>query len=210
MPPAWAQDPGIEFVRVYERWQTSKDIEERIGLAEQAVKLETAGAEWPFGPSRDQIIGELWIGLGDAYRGRRAGSGAENLEKAITAFKVAASLFNRAGTHKRSADAHVSLGMAYHKRIRGSRADNFEMAMAAYEASLAFYTPGKFPQEWAKVQNLLGQVFGQRIREGRADNIEKSIAAHEAALTVFEREAHPAEWAHTQTNIGHSYPKRLR
>ena len=215
MPPALAQratadQQANEFARLYERWQQSRDPEQKIALAEQALKLEPGLNGWPLRAPRARVKGDLLFGLGSSYFNRRQGQRADNLEQAVAHFEAALGVFTREALPQDWANTQINLAIAYWYRIRGDRADNLEKSIAAYEAALAVFTREALPQDWANTQNNLAIAYGYRIRGDRADNLEKAIAAYEAALTVRTREALPRQWAQTQNNLAIAYRDRIR
>jgi CHAT domain-containing protein len=205
-----AEQQANEFARVYERWQQSRDPEQKIALAEQALQLEPGVVGWPLRAPRASVKGGLLFGLGSAYYNRRQGQRADNLEQAIAHFEAALTVFTPEALPQDWANTQINLAIAYWYRSRGDRADNLEKAIAAYEAALTVFKREALPQDWANTQNNLAIAYGYRIRGDRADNLEKAIAAYEAALTVRTREALPRQWAQTQNNLAIAYRDRIR
>lgn len=71
--------------------------------------------------------------LGLAYAQWAGGDRAENMERAIEAFRQA--LADVAERNDVWTERQNNLGTAYLDRVRGDRADNLEKAIAAYEAA---------------------------------------------------------------------------
>ena len=186
---------GAEFVRLYERLQTTLEPEEKIALAERAIALEAALTRWPLGEAREFVKGELASRAAFAYMARRQGERADNLERAVALYEAALQARTRQSFPLDWSNNQVSLAIAYRERLRGNPADNQEKAIACLEAALAVATRDASPQIWARAQTGLGSAYRLRIRGVRADNLEEAIAYHEAALTVFTREAFPQDWA---------------
>jgi CHAT domain-containing protein/tetratricopeptide (TPR) repeat protein len=199
-----------ELGRLWGLLQQTQGPEERIALAEQALKLV---AELRQG-SQERVDAQsrawLWWTLGVAYDQRAGGERADNLERAIAAYEQALQATARETSAEQWATLQSNLGAAYWNRIRGDRADNMEKRLAAFEAALTAFTREATPAKWAETQHYLGAAYLDRVRGDRAENVEKAIAAFEAALGVRTREAMPKEWAETQHNLGAAYSDRIR
>ena len=203
------QQKAEEFAQLWERLPQTPDPEERIALAERALKLEPEPGSWSLPIAREEARARVWWWLGLAYMQRPRGDWVDNVERAIAAYGQALQIL----TPERSADGWASLqnnlGIAYEQRILGERADNLEEAISAYQAALTVRTREALPREWADTQNNLGIAYLDRVRGERGDNLEKAISAYQAALTVRTREALPREWADTQNNLGAAYRQRI-
>jgi CHAT domain-containing protein/tetratricopeptide (TPR) repeat protein len=198
-----------ELGRLWGLLQQTQGPEERIALAEQALKLV---AELRQG-SQERVDAEarawLWWTLGVAYDQRAGGERADNLERAIAAYEQALQATARDTSAEQWATLQSNLGAAYWNRIRGDRADNMERRLAAFEAALTAFTREATPAKWAETQHYLGAAYLDRVNGYRAENVEKAIAAFEAALGVRTREALPKEWAETQHSLGAAYLDRV-
>jgi CHAT domain-containing protein len=148
--------------------------------------------------------------LAITYNNRIRGEKADNLERAICAYRKALSVYTPQAFPQEWAMTQNNLGTAYHQRIREEKAENLELAIAAFLAALEIRTCEEFPQEWAMTQNNLGNAYRDRLGGEKADNIEMAISAYQAALEVYTREAFPQEWAMTQNNLGNAYRDRIR
>src|SRR5262249_4607437 len=89
------QAKTAEFVGLYARWQQAQDPEEKIKLGERALALEPSVIARELATPRERIKGELWFGIAYAYHYRSEGSRDDNLEKAITAYEAALTVFTR-------------------------------------------------------------------------------------------------------------------
>ena len=138
------------------------------------------------------------------------GNRANNIEIAITGYKVGLSVFPREDDPESWANFQNNLGTVYSNRIRGERAENLEMALTCYYAALEITTREAFPERWAMTQNNLATAFSDRIRGERAENLEMALACYGAALEVTTREAFPERWARTQNNLANAYSNRIR
>jgi len=138
------------------------------------------------------------------------GNRANNIEIAITGYKVGLSVFQREDDPESWANFQNNLGTVYSNRIRGERAENLEMALTCYYAALEITTREAFPERWAMTQNNLATAFSDRIRGERAENLEMALACYGAALEVTTREAFPERWARTQNNLANAYSNRIR
>ncbi|MDY6782850.1 MAG: tetratricopeptide repeat protein [Cyanobacteriota bacterium] len=157
---------------------------------------------------------ELWgrtqNHLGIAYSERLRGERADNIERAISAYEQALSVYKPDNVSIDWAAIQHNLGTAYKNRVWGERAENIERAISAYEKALAVYTRDNFASDWATIQHYLGTAYNNRVRGNRAENIERAISAYEQALTVYAPESFPIDWAAIQTNLGNAYKNRVR
>jgi len=87
--------------------------------------------------------------LGDSLMKARLGRQVGNIERAITAYQVALSNWDRAIFPEQWAATQNNLGIAYCDRYVGRRADNVEQAIAAYRQALRVYTCAECPEHWA-------------------------------------------------------------
>jgi tetratricopeptide (TPR) repeat protein len=211
---AQADDPAltkhealVEISRLIDRVQ-EKDPEEQIISLEAALRLEQKTL--PLDVSRRLFKSSLLQLLGLTYESRRAGTRADNLEKAIGYFDSALTVITRNDFPSEWAQAQHNLGDVYAERIRDNRADNLEKAIAAYESALTIRTRDSLPKDWAQTQHRLGTAYLNRILDDRAENMERAIACFEAALTVATRDASPQDWAATQNDLALAYMNRIR
>ncbi|MFN6537535.1 MAG: CHAT domain-containing protein [Nostoc sp. EkiNYC01] len=143
------------------------------------------------------------------------GSRASNLEIALTANKMALTVFT---TKVSSQQWHIehwavlqtNLANVYCDRIKGNRSENLEAAIEAYQLALKVFTRESFPEEWATIINNLGTAYNERILGNRAENLELAINAYKLALKVRTREGFPEKWASTQDNLGSAYDQRIK
>jgi CHAT domain-containing protein/tetratricopeptide (TPR) repeat protein len=201
---------AAELVRLVERVAQVQDPDERISLAEQALKVV---ADLRDG-SRERVNVEtrrwLWWMLAAAYEQRARGDRADNIEQAIAAYEQALQATSRETAAQDWATLQSSLGLAYWRRVRGDRAVNDEKRIAAFEAALTAFTREATPAKWAEMQYNLGAAYLERIRGDRADNLEKAIIALEASLAASTREAQSKQWADAQHDLGSAYSDRIR
>jgi len=140
----------------------------------------------------------------------RFGSRANNLEIAITGYKVAAPFLTRNVSPKTWAETQNNMGNAYCNRIYGEQPENLEQALCCYKAALQVYTKEKFPKDWAWTLNLLGTVYHDRLRDNQEKNLEKAICCYKAALQVYTENKFPQGWADTNNNLGNAYCQRIQ
>jgi tetratricopeptide (TPR) repeat protein len=138
------------------------------------------------------------------------GNKANNIEIAITGYKITLKVFNCIDFPQDWATTQNNLGNAYLYRIKGDKAENLETAIAAFSAVLEIYTRADFPQDWARTQNNLGNAHIDRIKGHKAENLEQAITAFSAALEIYTRADFPQDWATTQNNLGNAYTNRIR
>jgi CHAT domain-containing protein/Tfp pilus assembly protein PilF len=199
-----------EFSRVLQRTQQTADHEQRITLAQEALKLEPRVSPWPFQATRELVKGELYFHIAGSHDRRQQGNRADNVESAIAAYEQVLAFWKRE-THPRGwAQAQHNLALAYSNRPRGDRAENLEKAIAGNEAALMVRTRHAAPLDWAQTQYNSGLVYNARVRGDRADNLEKVIAAYEASLVVRTRDAHPELWATSTHSLASAYVGRIR
>ena len=178
------------FAKLLRSWEISKRTQ---GQLRQAEKM--AGAINIF----SNLIQEL-----------RFGSKANNLEIAITGYKVAAPFLTRNVSPKTWAETQNNMGIAYCNRIYGEQPENLEQALCCCKAALQVYTKEKFPQDWAWTLNLLGTVYHDRLRDNQEKNWEKAICCYKAALQVYTEKKFPQGWADTNNNLGNAYCQRIQ
>jgi CHAT domain-containing protein len=201
---------STDFSSVYQHFQQTQDIEQKIALGERAVALEQRLTSWRLAEPRARVRGEIRFNLGSAYVSRASGVRADNIEKGIAYLEAALQVFTRDAAPLDWVATNNNLANAYQARIRGERSDNQERAIAHFEAALTVVTRETHPLQWAQLQNNLGVVYWRRIGGGLADNVEKAIEHLEAALTVFTHETHPHLWAAARNNLGSVYQSRIR
>ena len=199
-----------EFVRLWDRLQQPSDPEERISLADHALKLERELRSWPFASDRDETRARLWWLLGLGYEEWPRGERGDNLQNAIEAFQRALQVFTPERSPRDWGALQNDLANVYLRGVRGDRAHNLEKAIVAYQAALTVFARERLPREWAAAQNNLALAYADRVHGERADNLEKAIAGYEAALTIRTLEALPREWAAAQNNLGIAYANRIR
>ena len=204
------QDKAAEFTALLERWQQAQTTEEKIGLGEQLVALESQLSVWPHATDRAEAKADILFALGSAYIERATGVRTDNQEKAIAHLESALAQWTREAAPRNWAIVHNNLGMAYWSRIRGQRVDNQEKAAAHFEAALTVFSRKTHPEQWAQLQNNLAVMYWNRTRGDRAENLENAIKYFEAALTVFTRQTSQHQWAAAQNNLGSAYRTRTR
>ncbi|MGB3510224.1 MAG: tetratricopeptide repeat protein [Microcoleaceae cyanobacterium] len=138
------------------------------------------------------------------------GTRANNVEIAITAYKVVLTIRTKKDFPWDWAMNQNSLGNAYLFRIKEDRANNLELAIAAFESALLVYTKEHSPYPWAIAQTNLGNAYSQRIKGDIADNLEFAIAAYKSSLEVCTKKDYPTQWATTQNNLGTAYLNRIK
>jgi CHAT domain-containing protein len=177
------------FAKVLRRWATTKLSPVELMQLENAVEIIIFS----------NLIQEL-----------RFGSRANNLEIAITGYKVVAPVFTHKVSPRTWAETQNNMGNAYCNRIYGEQAENLEQALCCYKAALQVYTKEKFPENWAWTLNLLGTAYQDRQRDNQEKNLEKAICCYEAALQVYTEKKFPQGWADTNNNLGNAYCQRIR
>ena len=155
-----------------------------------------------------------WAGtqnnLANAYSHRLKDSRAENLERAISCYDKALTVYTLEDFREKWAMTQNNLANAYSHRLKDSRAENLERAISFYQAALTVRTLEDFPEQWAMTQNNLGEAYRNRIKDLRAENLERAIGFYQAALTVYTLEDFPEYWAGTQNNLALAYSDRIK
>lgn len=118
--------------------------------------------------------------LATAYRHRRLGNRADNLERAIALYRQA--LGGQTTAAETWPVALTGLGAAYEDRMQGDRRDNLEQAIAAYEQALSVIPPSTLPIAWTMVMNKLAAAYGDRMEGDRQENIDRAIYTYRQAL----------------------------
>jgi len=116
--------------------------------------------------------------LATAYRHRRQGNRADNLEKAIHLYRQARAIQTPDNTLWPV--TLTGLGMAYEQRTIGDPDENLEQAIAAYEQALPMI-PANTPA-WSWVLNRLAAAYSDRQRGDRQTNITMAIKTYQQAL----------------------------
>src|SRR5262249_8396525 len=120
------QQVAAEFNRLMQQVQQLQDPEQRIVLAQEALRLEPSLAPWPFPSSREAVKGELWFHVPANHQRRRQGDPADNLEKGIAAYERALGFWTREINPRGWALIQNNLALAYSNRLRGNAAENLE------------------------------------------------------------------------------------
>ncbi len=177
------------------------EIPRRVELCREALKLVEHDPE---------LQAMCHIQLADSLCQNPLGSRADNLEEAISHYKLALQVYTRQTTRQEWAMTQNNLAIAYSKRIRGERADNLEEAIFHAKQSLTVYTRQVAPQEWGMTIYNLANAYSNRIRGKPADNLEEAIKHYKLALQVRTRQAAPEKWAMTMNGLATAYLDRIR
>ena len=127
---------------------------------------------------------------------------AENLGRAINAFRTILSVHSREVFPVEWAATQNNLGIALYYLPAGDRAQNLCQAIEAYRAALTVYTREAFPDNWATTHSNLGLALSELPTGNRAENLRQAIDAHHVALSILSRDAFPEKWAASQVNLG--------
>ena len=130
------------------------------------------------------------------------GDRAENIEQAITGYKLALQIRTRDTAPEIWGMLQNNLAITYRKRIQGDLIENSEHAIASYHSALQVLTHDAFPEKWARTQNNLASAYIARIRGDRANNLERAIVAGQFALKVYTHDAFPKECRQTSRDLG--------
>ncbi|WP_287753894.1 CHAT domain-containing protein, partial [Microcystis sp. M112S1] len=147
---------------------------------------------------------------------RKVENNVENLEKAITCYKEALTVYTHEAFPQEWEITQNSLVSAYREKIQNTIVVDFfnnsigERAIACCTEALKVYTFDAFPQDWAMTQNNLANAYRDRIRGDEAENLEQAIAYYRNALKVYAFEAFPENWADTQNNLANVYSDTIR
>jgi len=173
---------SAEFLRLYTDWQKSKDPEQRLGLAEQALKLEAELPVWNLSTPRDRAKMSLWSSVGYGYAVRKHGDRADNQERAIAGYEAALAAAPKSAAPAIWGAVQHNLGLAYYSRAGGNKADNIEKSISAFEEALTVRKREVSPKDWASTLVRLAISYRDRERGDRSENREKAIALLETAL----------------------------
>ncbi|MBW4548474.1 MAG: CHAT domain-containing protein [Symplocastrum torsivum CPER-KK1] len=146
-------------------------------------------------PRQAQLIAKVVSDFSNLIKKFPAGNKAINIEIAIAACEVVATVFTHEAFPEQWAANQNNLGIAYSSRLRENQAQNEEMALTAYENALQVYTREAFPKEWAGVHANLSKLYSKRVLGDRGQNLEQAIHFYKEALQVFTREAFPQDFA---------------
>jgi tetratricopeptide (TPR) repeat protein len=182
----WLSQPGAtptDAARVMAAFGTV--MQQSLVMADAAMQIELAIAAYQLalqGFSPTATPGDWAITLNNlatAYRHRRLGHRADNLERAIALYRQALTGHPPVATRPVSL---TGLGEAYDHRLQGDRAENLEQAIAAYEQALATISPSTLPIAWTLVMNKLAAAYGDRLQGDRQENIDRAIHTYQRAL----------------------------
>ena len=135
---------------------------------------------------------------------------SNNIEIAITGYKIALTNIDRNQYSLYWAEGNKFLAFAYQKRIQGNRQDNLENAIYYYEQALLECDYQTEPVLWASILNDLGLAYKSRIQGDKKHDIERAIDCLNQALLVRTRHQFPLYWAKTQYNLGILYYIRIK
>jgi tetratricopeptide (TPR) repeat protein len=126
--------------------------------------------------------------LGNVLRLRVTGGRAENLETAITCFRLALSQYSRDTSPQKWALTSSDLGRALAERIRGERVTNLEEAREHLEEAVAVLGGSAGTMvPYSAVLAELGAVYLWRRRGSKADNAETALHHLSEARQLMEQ-----------------------
>lgn len=160
--------------------------------------------------NKASVIALVISELANSIQNFPLGNRDDNLEIAITTYKIALTGLNRQTLPEELAQTKMKLGVAYFSRTIGDREENIEYAITHLKAALEIHNRDKYPEEWARTLMMLALVYGQRIRGDKARNIEQRIVCYEAALQIYTYQRFPKEWALIRQDLAHAYSNRVQ
>jgi tetratricopeptide (TPR) repeat protein len=193
----------VEALRQLPNRERLENLSEAIQLAEEATRLL---AKRPSRNSRYQWARGQYL-LGNNYMDIPTGNRVTNLQRAITYYQAALSIFTEADYPADWASVQNNLGVAHAELPIGDRATNLQRAITHYQAALRVYTEAGYPTEWASTQNNLGNAYARLLGGDQNTNLLQAIAYYEAALQVRTEADYPVDWASTQYNLGNAYAR---
>jgi hypothetical protein len=134
---------------------------------------------------------ESQLRLGTSSLDRMAEDPTMNLERAITAFNNAKTVFTRPSHPEKWGRIMLDLGTSYALRTTGGRQQNLNQAIRCFLDALQVYTHDRYPHEWAECQEGLGKAYF------RQDNVlSRSVAVEhfQLALETLTRNESPEVW----------------
>lgn len=132
------------------------------------------------------------LALGALYRERRAGDGAENLERSVTSLDRALEVLSFEATPGEWLRAHAHRGQAYLFRHEGDKSENLARALKSLRITAQHLKKEDDPPLWVVVMAQIGQVCLQR------NEIDAAIKALEQAFTIDQTFWRPEVWAENQ------------
>lgn len=177
-------DASLEPVMAELRRQPDpSELPRRIGILEGGLtKLDR--------PSNPTLWSAIQYDLGVCYRDLPQGHPLSNPDKAIAAFRAAASSGDPESNPFGWASAQLNLGIELREHADGDRV-RLDEAERALEGALRAYNSSNFPFEHAGIQAQLGLLA--RDRDGALD---RAVGLLESAVAIFERLRVPqANWA---------------
>ncbi|BAY79738.1 TPR repeat-containing protein (plasmid) [Nostoc linckia NIES-25] len=123
----------------------------------------------------------VFTNLGAAYRKRKQGNPAENLDIAISCYKAAL-------------EEHVY------------QCFKFFLEEDIYEDFLEYWK--YYLEGWAGLQDNLGNVYCDLARQEGTKNLEQVFNYFNQALEVYSCEFYPLDWARVQNNLAFAYEQQ--
>jgi CHAT domain-containing protein/tetratricopeptide (TPR) repeat protein len=175
----------------------SEDRERAIEHAMEAERLSDS-------PQGRRQWAHVLVFLGIAWRQRKLGDPADNVDRALNAFRRALTVFRRRSDPQNWAAIMVNLANVYWQR-RGTVAD-LNRAVHRHTAALTVFDRVADERRWATVQSNIGLVLTEPAMAGDPANLE---AGRRALLAALETSAlRPLERASALINLSQCY--RLR
>ncbi|MBF8276028.1 MAG: hypothetical protein HW390_1101 [Candidatus Brocadiaceae bacterium] len=149
----------------------------------------------------DERYAAALTSLGNVYGRLPTGDRAENLQKAIDAYREALKIRTIEAFPVGYARIMNNLGVAYQGLPAGDRAENLKKAIDAYQEALKIFTIEAFPVDYAMTMNNLGNTYQDLPTGDRAENLNKAIDAYREALKIYTIEAFPRDHAMVKSNL---------
>jgi tetratricopeptide (TPR) repeat protein len=172
--------------------------------AQEAITLyERAAAA--YAATNKKMWAKTQIDLGNAYEDLVTGDRDANLQKAISAYQAALTVFTETNSAKAWALIQNNLGTVYALLPTGDRDANLQKAIDAFQEALRVRTEKNSGPDWAETQTNLAAAYYYLPTGDRAANLQKIIDVCNAALRVRTQKDFPAEWAETQITLANAY-----
>ena len=179
------------------------DMPLRSALCEQAIALVDQA-------SQRELWARLQLDLGNSLSKIQDAKRAENLERAIAAYRQALTVFTREAMPDRWIMTQMNLATAFKNRIRGEAGQNIDDAIACYRQVLEVATRSTMPMPWAQTTMNLANAYMQQVRGDRAELVEQAITCYRQVLEVVTPDADPRLRAEATMNLANGYLSRIR
>lgn len=159
-------------------------------------------------PQRDVLSwGRTMSHLGVAWRNRKFGSRADNLEEALACYQQLETELTEANDPF-WAGLQANLANVWFERVVGDKRSNIEQAIIYATRARDVFDALDARSYWARCVCNLAHMYQERIAGDEQDNLDTAITLYQAALDTYEGRDRDSEWARFHNNLGAYYRAR--